>query len=45
MKNRKVSNSVEARKSIAGLTPIFRMPIVLMAQNGRGRRRTARANY
>ncbi len=32
-----VNNSYEARGTMAGLAPVFRMPIVLMAQDGHGR--------
>lgn len=31
-----VGNSTEAQSAIAGLTPTFRMPVVLMSQDSRG---------
>jgi hypothetical protein len=32
-----VSNSNEASQAIAGFTPVFRVPVVLMAQDSHGR--------
>ena len=32
-----ISNSTEAGRAICGLTPVFRVPVVLMAQDARGR--------
>lgn len=37
VKHHVVQNSLVAAEAIRGFTPVFRVPVVLMAQDGRGR--------